>query len=102
MSGCVNCVWDGYREELEGWAERRKEARLLEMKQKQGEASGSMDDDGGGSESLWRKGDQGLLERGEFGSEGLFEGVPVGIREFMRTEKRLGERKKKATQRSLG
>ena len=93
MSGCVNCVWDGYREELEGWAGQRKEARLKEARQKQEEASGSMDDDGGGRETLWRNRDH-----GEFESEGLFEGVPVGIREFMKTEKKLGERKRRATE----
>jgi len=44
----------------------------------------SMDDDGGGSESLWGTDD--------LGSEDLFGGIPVGIREFMKTEKRLREK----------
>ena len=47
----------------------------------------SMDDDGGGSESNWGTG----LET-EFTSEDLFKGVPVGIREFMKQEKRLKEK----------
>jgi hypothetical protein len=42
----------------------------------------SMDDDGGGSETNW---DGGL-------SGEVFKGVPVGILEFMKQEKRLKER----------
>lgn len=57
-------------------------------------AAMSMDDDGGGSETNWDE--NGILEVGERGKD-LFEGVPVGIREFMRTEKRLKERKRAAT-----
>ncbi|MCJ1439621.1 MAG: hypothetical protein MMC23_000101 [Stictis urceolatum] len=88
MSGCVNCVWDGYREELEGWARTRRGAFEEERRARGSgqETSMSMDDDGGGSEALWGSGR-------EDDDAGLFAGVPVGIREFMRTEKRLGERK---------
>ena len=72
MSGCVNCVWDVYRDDLEEWAAKRKEAdRRLR-------AEDSIDDDGG---ALWAG-----------GREDLFGGVPVGIREFMRTEKALKEK----------
>ena len=102
MSGCVNCVWDGYREELEDWAGTRKEARsrearvrVREREERIGASAASMDDDGGGSEALWREGDAGLSGAREWGEGGLFEGVPVGIREFMRTEKRLGEMKRR-------
>ena len=107
MSGCVNCVWDGYREELEAWAESRREATGKELRSARAnkrhenagaDAASSMDDDGGGSEGLWREGDKGLLGRQEWGKGGLFEGVPVGIREFMRTEKRLGEQKRRRAQ----
>lgn len=114
MSGCVNCVWDRYGEELESWAVARKEADAALKKEKgfeskekkrrkqpvagtglmlgQGEKGAthtavSMDDDGGGSESNWGTG----LET-DFTSEELFKGVPVGIREFMKQEKRLKEK----------
>lgn len=76
MSGCVNCVWDAYREEVEEWAARR---RKREAEQ---EVEGSNRDTDG-------------PEGGANYEEGaLFEGVPVGIREFMALEKRLREREK--------
>jgi predicted nucleic acid-binding Zn-ribbon protein len=96
MSGCVNCVWDMYRDEMEEWAEMSKRARRA-MQEQRGEGVGSgqmvvgsgvpshvavsMDDDGGGSEGNWSM-------VGE-GDEDLFEDIPVGIREFMKTEKKL-------------
>lgn len=104
MGGCVNCVWDVYRDELEEWAEKRAEAdRRLAHQGKQGpdmmrreSPSGpqmpahvmhSMDDDGGGSNTNW---DLGPPPSATPAGEGdLFADIPVGIREFMRTEKRL-------------
>lgn len=107
MSGCVNCVWDRYRDELEEWAAARKAADANLRKQKGPErerdrrkktgppvvlregdegAQHTMvsmdDDDGGGSETNWRTG----LDTD------LFGGIPVGIREFMKQEKRLKEK----------
>lgn len=117
MSGCVNCVWDRYGEEVEEWAAKRKEANqairtekdLEDAKRKRkGGTSGfvldeaqkgavSMDDDGGGSETNWGTGlDTGFVGEGE----DLFKGVPVGIREFMKSEKRLKE--KHARERTSG
>lgn len=99
MSGCVNCVWDVYRDDLEEWASKSAEAReRLQAQRSSGEATGtmtqepgmpshvavSMDDDGGGSEANWESG----VEMSGKGGD-LFEGIPVGIREFMRTEKML-------------
>lgn len=100
MSGCVHCVWDDYRDEVEEWAMRLKTAQAkanaagkgsLDLRKSgkipQGgrreveRASTSMDDDGGGRESNW---DFGSSEAGD-----LFGSIPVGIREFMKTEKRL-------------
>lgn len=55
----------------------------------------SVDDDGGGSETNWDGAEIGSGGGREAGMEKLFEGVSVGIREFMRTEKRLKERHKR-------
>ncbi|KAE8826892.1 hypothetical protein PTNB73_07886 [Pyrenophora teres f. teres] len=105
MSGCVNCVWDMYRDEMEEWAEKSAQARAAMQAQRQeGKGTGSMvageampshvatsmDDDGGGSETNW---DGGLdnVDRDK-----LFEDIPVGIREFMRTEKKLKQAQKQA------
>lgn len=101
MSGCVNCVWDLYRDEMEGWAEKSRMARQAQAQERNkgegkrevlaGSGNGSrvplhvatsVDDDGGGSESNWNVG-------ADDSESDLFEGVPVGIREFMRTEKKL-------------
>ena len=84
MSGCVNCVWDRYRDELEEWAEMSGKARA---KLNQQRAGGSMDDAGGGNEVLWDP-------LGTGGSD-LFADIPVGIREFMKVEKKLKERKRR-------
>jgi hypothetical protein len=104
MSGCVNCVWDLYRDDMEEWAEKSAQARAAMQAQRQkGVGSGqmvagsgvpshvatSMDDDGGGSESNWG------LEDGKDTSS-LFDDIPVGIREFMKTEKKLKQMQKMA------
>ncbi|KAL5354695.1 hypothetical protein ACLOAV_000784 [Pseudogymnoascus australis] len=87
MSGCVNCVWDRFGEEVEEWAAARRRAERAVGKEADvdmggGEEATSMDDDGGGSETNW---DDGL-------SGEVFRGVPVGILEFMKQEKRLKEK----------
>jgi hypothetical protein len=97
MSGCVNCVWDIYRDELEDWAAKSAEARAaLQTQRVSGQGTGSMvvkegipqhvatsmDDNGGGSETNWSS----AIDTGK---EDLFGNIPVGIREFMRTEKML-------------
>ncbi|KAL1975728.1 hypothetical protein VTN31DRAFT_4120 [Thermomyces dupontii] len=105
MSGCVHCVWDDYREELEDWARRVNEAQArgataaagggaqntspaTQSRPEVHSASTSMDDDGGGSEANWS-----LPET--ISGEELFKDIPVGIREFMKTEKRLREKREK-------
>jgi hypothetical protein len=116
MSGCVNCVWDVYREDLEEWAAKAAEARARMTAQGKAvggaderrlksfaagggggtgkglqSGAGSMDDDGGGSETNWDSGIGVDLGTGKQGAE-LFADIPVGIREFMRTEKMLKEK----------
>ncbi|PYH81444.1 hypothetical protein BO82DRAFT_374865 [Aspergillus uvarum CBS 121591] len=96
MSGCVHCVWDDYRDELEEWAARLAQAKAKGSpatsdgkdqrqtpRSEVNAASGSMDDDGGGSETNWTLPDP---------NEDLFADIPVGIREFMKTEKRLKQK----------
>jgi len=106
MSGCVNCVWDRYRDELEDWSTARRAADANLRKEKglekgrsrrkkagtglmpgEGEKGAqhtmtSMDDGSGGSETNWSTDPD----------TDLFKGIPVGILEFMKTEKRLKEK----------
>ncbi|KAI4592924.1 hypothetical protein KJ359_010372 [Pestalotiopsis sp. 9143b] len=127
MSGCVNCVWDRYRDEMEDWVTLSREAetrlqaqraqgpidamssvgavkgmkgleepapRVSESAQVQpaanlGEAV-SMDDDGGGSDTNWPTPQPKIAK--DLWDDGLYKNVPVGIREFMKTEKKLKER----------
>ena len=104
MSGCVHCVWDDYRDEVEGWAVRVRQAqakasgagmhgspKVRMARPEVVDAAGSMDDDGGGSEGLWESASTVVAPEGE----DLFQGIPVGIREFMATEKRLRDRKRR-------
>lgn len=88
MSGCVNCVWDTYRDDLEEYAAMSKKADKALKKQRAKGMDMSMDDDGGGSETNWAI----PPPLDEFSDEGLFKGVPIGIREFMKSEKRLKEK----------
>lgn len=100
MSGCVNCVWDIYREEFEEWRAKTKEARAkMEAQRAQQQQqpqkvdisaslASSMDDDGGGSEALWTEGSE--VDEEELDP---FANVPVGMREFMRTEKMLKQKR---------
>ncbi|KAL1881489.1 hypothetical protein VTK73DRAFT_3551 [Phialemonium thermophilum] len=120
MSGCVNCVWDRYRDELEAWAAANREAERRLRAQEAGVAATadsmaatkgdvrvgrreldrgavSMDDDGGGSVGNWDVGNiagQGAGGRIslDFWDDELYKNVPVGIREFMKQEKRLKEK----------
>jgi len=99
-SDSYSCVWDDYRDDVESWANRLKEAQAKSSgdavtntakvgfpRAEVHAASGSMDDDGGGSEGLWQT-------PGEVDSDALFAEIPVGIREFMATEKRIRDRRK--------
>jgi hypothetical protein len=105
MSGCAHCVWDDFRDEMEGWASRVQEAQakakesrpFRDMRQtpraEVAHASVSMDDDGGGSEANWTM----PSPTGDLDDD-LFAGIPVGIREFMKTEKRLRDKHRKEKQ----
>ena len=112
----MNCVWDLYRDEMEEYVMKRREAdyalkmdislegarRKRRRREDTGmsgssgrrlvyeEAEGAvkiMDDDGGGSERLRSKSSDSDLSE-----EDMFKNIPVGIREFMKQEKRLKEK----------
>ncbi|TEA11178.1 UPF0651 protein [Colletotrichum sidae] len=91
MSGCVNCVWERFREEMEDWSAANAEAQLKLREQRaskgQPENSASMDDDGGGSGTNWVPKDPNIAKN--IWDEKLYGDIPVGIREFMKTEKKL-------------
>lgn len=111
MSGCVNCVWERYRDDVETWASASAEAEkaLLAQQQQQQQqptqtiateppgSTGalSVDEDGGGSEANWRadmkKADRPRIAK-DLWDDDLYKNVPVGIREFMKQEKRLKEK----------
>ncbi|KAI5201893.1 hypothetical protein E4T39_04999 [Aureobasidium subglaciale] len=92
MSGCVNCVWEIYREEVEEWKAASDKARgKIEVQRKEkGEDVGAemprniQKDDGDG------KGKE----------KDPFADVPIGMREFMRMEKMLKD--KQAAQKANG
>lgn len=122
MSGCVNCVWDRYRDEMEDWALADAEAKRKLAAERDTEAgtganaddagvdansarrpqttSGtdhtaiSMDDDGGGSDTNWDVPPAPPSPKiaKDFWDDDLYKNVPVGIREFMKQEKRLKEK----------
>lgn len=140
MSGCVNCVWDRYRDEMEEWALANAEAekRLAATKAAEGSSADtkleetiqtattkddteatasspttataaaepvsaggaalSMDNDGGGSEANGNIGATSPASQAgnkiakDFWDDELYKNVPVGIREFMKQEKKLKEK----------
>lgn len=95
MSGCVNCVWDTYREEMEQWVQgqRNREARLHKITKSNKSLPPSSEntlseEDGIGSLRVY-------AEPGKDVDDEMFRSVPVGIREFMKQEKRLREKKER-------
>ncbi|KAL8682117.1 MAG: hypothetical protein Q9186_001822 [Xanthomendoza sp. 1 TL-2023] len=96
MSGCVNCVWDAYREEVEAWAARRRESMVVRLGDEESEEKKKAQEmRGRGKRMIGPSGGDGEASRGGDDEGALFEGIPVGIREFMRTEKRLQEKREK-------
>jgi len=78
MSGCVNCVLSQFVEDLDEWQEARREAKRRMALAAESEGGGIPPSTGGEGGGLW---------------EG-FEDIPVGLRAFMETEKRLAKGRK--------
>ena len=93
MSGCVNCVWDTFREEVEEWSAQQRQRHKQGQGQVDGRKGGvmskvgSIDDDGGGVGDLDGVGGSNL------DPDAFFKDLPVGIKEFIALEKRLKESK---------
>lgn len=110
MSGCVNCVWELYREDMEEFAAKKSEAerRLILESKGSGNAGGEADEPTTvGATEDHKKGSLGVGDAPpvpdgvdiadnkiskNMWEEEAFKNVPVGIREFMKQEKRLKER----------
>ncbi|KAK6497335.1 hypothetical protein TWF481_011749 [Arthrobotrys musiformis] len=100
MSGCVNCVWDVFREDLEEWAAANARAQVALKRQYKREAfsvapGGEVDVrkdivHRGRHEYSSQIRDQGVT-LGKNMWEGL-EDIPIGIRVFMDTEKVIKSR----------
>lgn len=107
-------MWEAYREEVEEWAlakrrrERAEEKRRLEGmrrhadvryvgrgREEEEQAAREVEEGGGGGIGELDAIGGGEVEEEQLDSEGLFDEVPVGMREFMATEKRLRERKQR-------
>jgi predicted nucleic acid-binding Zn-ribbon protein len=85
MSGCVNCVWDRFREDFEEWKTKKEEAeaRMAATQAAEGtkepkDAAPATTKDAKLAKNMW--------------DEDAFQDVPVGIREFMKVEKQLREK----------
>ncbi|KAK3903970.1 oxidoreductase-like protein [Staphylotrichum tortipilum] len=113
MSGCVNCVWDRYRDEMEEWAAKSAEAERRLKATEVGEGVGRTQEvveavergrgmelgvheevvERGGEGGVGSDGGRVVEVEGEgFWDEELYKNLPVGIREFMKQEKRLKEK----------
>ncbi|KAM3439846.1 hypothetical protein NHJ13734_003508 [Beauveria thailandica] len=102
MSGCVNCVWDLYREDMEEWTLASSEARKRLAESAAATAAAAAASAGGGGAGLVGGGGSDKnLAMGAVGdatitkdmwTDDVFRNVPVGIREFMKQEKRLKEK----------
>lgn len=89
MSGCVNCVWDRYREDVEEWASKVKEAEA-HMAKLAAQDSITTEEKPKVSEKPTKVGDEKISP--DMWEEDAFQGVPLGIREFMKLEKQLKDR----------
>ncbi|KAI5917823.1 oxidoreductase-like protein [Camillea tinctor] len=110
MSGCVNCVWDRFRDEMEEWvwASAAAERALAATKTKTKTTTTTTTADAGadvqaaasiqqdGIDKHWeadllKKVDRPKIAK-DLWDDDLYKNVPVGIREFMKQEKRLKEK----------
>lgn len=91
-------MWDLFREEVEEWAARQTRAHRSDVARESKKARSMRGRGKRASGEKCEEADDGHVVDGRYEGvdqiqEGLFDNVPVGIREFMNTEKRLRERR---------
>lgn len=87
MSGCVNCVWELYREDFEYWQVKRAEAMKALVKENRFDLW---------PEDFGRKPGTITGAAGDMNSvdeDDPWKGVDVGIKVFVQTEKKLRTKK---------
>jgi predicted nucleic acid-binding Zn-ribbon protein len=96
MSGCVNCVWELYQEDVEEWRAKKASAEArLKASQEATEAGAP---ESSPKPAGVRVGEAKIAK--DLWDDDLMQSVPVGFREFMKMEKKLKE--KHARERSGG
>lgn len=96
MSGCINCVWELFNDDLKHWNDKRKEA-ALKLKQKGGRwpedfhAPVKYLDRGNLPKSL---ANADVSEENEKPDLDVWGDVPVSIKVFVETEKKMKARRK--------
>ena len=95
MSGCVNCVWDTFREEVEQWSARQRQRQKQVQEQEHGQAAGRGVDEASKISSMdsGGVGDLDGMAGSNLDPDSFFKDLPVGIKEFIALEKRLKDRK---------
>lgn len=95
MSGCVNCVWDTFREEVEEWSARQRQRQKQVQEQEEGQAAGRGVDKASKISSIdsGGVGDLDGMGGSNLDPDSFFKDLPVGIKEFIALEKRLKDRK---------
>lgn len=86
MSGCINCVWEGYKDELEEWRHVRNEAKKRLMTEEYHDTPWPED-------YLGPEPDRKHKENLQL-DEDAWTGVDMSIRVFVETEKRIREKRK--------
>ena len=104
MSGCVDCVWERFREEMDEWAMANAEAqRRAKLDREAGETVGDQGLErnvegvpvGGLARTKKAKAAGATATAPVLDEDVLYHDVPIGIREFMKHEKRLKEQRER-------
>lgn len=96
MSGCIDCVWELYKEELVDWKEKRAEIKrkLLFERQDLEWPVAALGPEPKERQSVHMAGDRAKLEEKIEADKEADDDLNVSIKAFLKTEKRLKEKRK--------